>query len=88
MIRKLFIAAALLALGVAYAVNPSALFSDQVVAPSSDPAIPTDAQAAGFTTRAANFDFSHPGYAMQSNWYDCDGSLPNPLCHQGMPELL
>jgi hypothetical protein len=38
---------------------------------------------AEFTTCSANWDFSQPLYATQSNWYDCDGSHPNLLWHQG-----
>jgi hypothetical protein len=85
MIRTLFFGAALLVPGVPYAANPSASFSDQSVPSGSDSAIPAEAQAAGFTTLAANFDFSQSSYATQSNWYDCDGSLPNLLWHQGNP---
>ena len=47
--------------------------------------VPTEAANAGFTTLAQSWDFSKPLYAVQSNWYDCDGSLPNVLFHQGNP---
>jgi hypothetical protein len=87
MIRKLIFAAALLIPSIPYAANPSASFSDQVVPAGSDPAIPAEAQPAGFTTLAANFDFSQSFYATQSNWYDCDGNLPNRVWRQGNPGL-
>lgn len=69
MIRKLVFTAALLAPGVAYAANPSAAFSDQVVPAGSDPiacaigpaytgSIPAPAVAAGWTTCVANYDFT------------------------------
>ena len=44
---------------------------------SSDPTLPTEAANAGFTTLAANYDFSQPLYATQSNWLDCTGSSAN-----------
>lgn len=47
------------------------------------PAIPAEAQAAGFTHCAANWDFSQPLYATLSNWFDCDGGNPNVLWHSG-----
>jgi hypothetical protein len=47
--------------------------------------VPTEAANAGFTTLAQSWDFSKPLYAVQSNWYDCNGSLPNVLFHQGNP---
>jgi hypothetical protein len=47
--------------------------------------VPTEAANAGFTTLAQSWDFSKPLYAVQSNWYDCNGSVPNVLFHQGNP---
>jgi hypothetical protein len=47
------------------------------------PAIPPEAQAAGFTHCAGNWDFSQPLYAMLSNWFDCDGSGSTLLWHKG-----
>jgi hypothetical protein len=47
--------------------------------------VPTEAANAGFTTLARSWDFSKPLYAVQSKWYDCNGSLPNVLFHQGNP---
>jgi hypothetical protein len=71
MIRTLCFTAALLAPGVAYAANPTATFSDQVVPAGSDPiacdigppaaSIPPGAQAAGYTHCAANYDFTYVG---------------------------
>ena len=55
----------------AYAANPSA--------------VPTEAQAAGFTTLAADYDFSQPLYATQSNWFDCNGSQSSLFWHKGNP---
>ena len=49
------------------------------------PGVPNEAANAGFTTLAQSWDFSKPLYAVQSNWYDCNGSLPNVLFHQGNP---
>jgi hypothetical protein len=57
MIKKLFFITALLVPGLAYAGSPSADLSVQVVPAESNPAAPTPAAAAGFTTLAANFDF-------------------------------
>jgi hypothetical protein len=69
MIRQLVFAAALLAPGAAYAANPSATFSDQVVSAGSDPIacdigppytgqIPAGAVRAGYTHCAVNLDFT------------------------------
>jgi hypothetical protein len=96
MIKQLLFTAALLAPGVAYAANPTATFSDQVVRAGSDPiacdigpsytgSIPAAAQAAGFTHCAANWDFSQPTYATQSNWLDCVGTNLSYTWHQGSP---
>jgi hypothetical protein len=49
--------------------------------PSSGPSVPSEAATAGFTTLAANYDFSQPLYATQSNWLDCSGTDINPA-HQ------
>src|SRR5215475_4350042 len=69
MVRELFYAAALLVPGLAYAGNPSADLSVQIV--PAVPQVPAGAQAAGFTTLAANYDFSQPKYASQSNYLTC-----------------
>jgi hypothetical protein len=71
MIKTLFLIAALLVPGLAYAANPSAPFSVQVVAPPSGitcdigppytGAIPAAAIQAGFTHCAANYDFTYTG---------------------------
>ena len=64
-----FFIAALLVPGLAYAENPSADLSVQIV--PAGPQVPAGAQAAGFTTLAANYDFSQPKYASQSNYLTC-----------------
>jgi hypothetical protein len=94
MIKKLFFLAALLAPCLAYGGNPSADLSGQVVpaAPSSvcsNPAVPSPAQAAGFTTLAYCADFTQQ--ASSNNvlngtpriepwttmaWLDCNGTQP------------
>jgi hypothetical protein len=79
MIKKVFFTAALLVPGLAYAGNPSNL-SMQIVPAESDPAVPAEAAAAGFTTLAADYDFSKPLYATLSNWLDC-GSNPSLPWH-------
>ncbi len=87
MIKKLFFAAALLAPGLVYAADPSANLSVEIVPAGSDPAVPAQAAAAGFTTLAANFDFVNntmcvydgrsPACVAASpttNWLDCTGN--------------
>ena len=85
MIKKLFFMAALLAPGLAYGGNPSANLSVQIV--PSGPAVPAAAQAAGFTTLAANYDFSQPFYATQSNWLDCGANNDSLPWHVGNPGI-
>ncbi len=87
--KKLFFAAMLLAPSLAYSANPSGDLSVQVVPAASSPAVPAGAQAAGFTTLAANYDFTQP---LPSNWLGCspwdgqphqwyqDPSGSNPPC--------
>jgi hypothetical protein len=70
--RTLLFAAALLAPRLAY---------------SADPAAPDGALAAGFTTLAANYDFSQALYATQSNWLDCNGTNDSLPWHSGIPGL-
>ena len=48
---------------------------------------PAEAAAAGFTTLAANYDFSQPLYAVQSNWLDCTNTNASVAWHQGSPGL-
>jgi hypothetical protein len=61
-------------------------------------AVPSQAAAAGFTTCAANFDFTQPtgatwipaisgSLATQSNWLDCSGSNSSLPWHIGSPGL-
>src|SRR5690348_16001070 len=70
MIKKLSFMAALWLPGLAYAGNPSADLSVQIVpAPPPAPAV-----AAGFTTLTLNADFSTPFYANKANWLDCGGA--------------
>ncbi len=71
MIKTLFLIGALLVPGLAYAANPSAPFTVQVVDPPSGiacdigppytGAIPAAATQAGFTHCAANYDFTYTG---------------------------
>ena len=65
-IRKfLFVTSTLLLPYLAYAADPSAPLSVQVVPAGSSPMAPTGAQAAGFTTLALNSDFTQQ---LPSNW--------------------
>ena len=77
--------AALLASGLAYGGNPSANLSGQVVPAGSDPPVPAEAEAAGLTTLVADYDFSQPQYATQSNWLDCTGTNSALPWHYGTP---
>jgi hypothetical protein len=89
MLKNLFFAAALLllALGVAFAASTSATLSILVVPSGGGPTPPTQAAAAGFTTLAANYDFSQPSYATQSNWLDCGGNNASLIWHWGSPGI-
>ena len=58
-----------------------------ITIPSSDPTPPTEAAAAGFMKLAANYDFSQPLYAVQSNWLDCTNTNASVAWHQGSPGL-
>jgi hypothetical protein len=49
---------------------------------------PTEAANAGFTTLAANYDFSQPLYAVQSNWLDCVGNNASVPWHKGAPGVI
>jgi hypothetical protein len=69
MINRLFLVAALLVPHLAYGGNPSANFSLQIAPAASTPAVPAAAQAAGFTTLAANYDFTQP---LPANWLGCN----------------
>jgi hypothetical protein len=95
MIKMLLFTAPLLAPILAYGQNPSADLSVQVTPPGSDPpnsitcaigpnytgSIPAGAQAAGFTTCAANYDFTQTGsftdslgthtWSTLSSWFQC-----------------
>jgi hypothetical protein len=79
--KTLFIAVMLLAPSLAY----SADLTVQVVPAASSPAVPAAAQAAGFTTLAANWDFSQATYATQSNWLDCNDNNSSLAWHAGVP---
>ncbi len=74
--KTLLFAAVLLAPSLAYSANPTA-----------DSAAPAAALAAGFTTLAANYDFSQALYATQSNWLDCNGTNDSLPWHSGVPGL-
>jgi hypothetical protein len=77
--------------GAAYAATgTSPPVTVPITIPSSGLTPPTEANAAGFTTLAANYDFSQPFYATQSNWLDCSGALtgtsvPGAIWHWGSP---
>ena len=73
MIKGLFFTAALLMPSLAYAGNPSANLSVQVV-PAGVQVAPAGAQAAGYTTLAFHSDFTQPFYTNLSNWLDCAGA--------------
>jgi len=70
-IKELFFTAALLVPSLAYAGNPSASLSVQVIPAGSAPA---GAQAAGYSTLAFHSDFTQPFYSNLSNWLDCAGA--------------
>jgi hypothetical protein len=84
MIKKVIFTAALLVPSLAYAGNPSANVTVQVVpvsngiacdiGPNYTGSIPAGAQAAGFTHCAANYDFTTSGYSSTSSWLDCAGA--------------
>jgi hypothetical protein len=85
MIKKLLFTAALLSPGIAYAQNPSADLSVQVVPAGSGPIacdigpaytgqIPAGAKAAGFTHCAANFDFTQAQFSNPATWLNCAGA--------------
>jgi hypothetical protein len=62
MIKQLFFTAALLAPSLAYAGNPSADLTIQIVPPPPpNPGVPAPAAAAGFTTPVIRADFTVPG---------------------------
>jgi hypothetical protein len=83
MIKNLFFALALLVPGLAYSANPSADLTVQVVpgppppgiacaiGPNYTGPIPAGAQAAGYTTCAANYDFTNAAYSNVSSWLRC-----------------
>jgi hypothetical protein len=79
----LFLLVVLLAPSLAYAGSPSADLSVQIVppAPPGIPAVPAGAKAAGFTTLAANYDFTIPfgqSGGLPTNWLGCaphDGAV-------------
>jgi hypothetical protein len=85
MVKGLFFMAALLASGLAYGGNPSADLSIQIIPAGSDPPVPAGARAAGFTTLAANYDFSQAQFAVQSNWLDCARNDNTKTWHYGSP---
>jgi len=58
MVKKLYLITALFVPCLAYAADPSASLSVQVVPPQSGPTIPTQAAAQGYTTLALNADFT------------------------------
>jgi hypothetical protein len=92
MIKKLIFTAALLAPGVAYGGDPSADLSVQVepASPPAPPSngitcaigpnyigtIPAGAQAAGYTTCAANYDFTTSAFTNTATWLNCPGQAP------------
>jgi hypothetical protein len=44
------------------------------IGPNYTGSVPTAAQAAGFTTCAANYDFTSPAYSNIATWLDCKGA--------------
>jgi hypothetical protein len=70
MIKGLLFTVALLAPGLACGANPSGDLSVEVVPAGSVAVVPAAAQAAGFTTLAANYDFTQP---LPSKWIACSG---------------
>jgi hypothetical protein len=88
MIKSLFFMAALLVPGLAYSGNPSANLPVQIVPAGSSPAVPAAAQAAGFATLAANWDFSQPAWAEpNTNWLDCAANNDALTFHVGSPGI-
>jgi hypothetical protein len=63
--KKLFFAAMLRAPSLASSANPGTDLIVQVVPAALPPAVPAGVQPAGFTTLAANYDFTQP---LPSNW--------------------
>lgn len=98
MFKKVLLAGALLAPAVAYGGSPSTDLSVQI-APAASPTPPpppppptgltppTEAQTAGLTTLAYNYDFSQSQYATESNWLDWTNTNPNVPWHNGSPGL-
>lgn len=83
MIKKVICTVALLLPGLAYSANPNANLTGQITPAQSDPTVPAGAQAAGFTTLAANWDFTANTMCIAgscvpasplSNWLDCAGA--------------
>ena len=90
MFKKIFLAGALLLPALAYGASPKADFSVQIPGasttpppppPSTGPTPPSEAQLAGFTTLAGNYDFSQSQYATLSNWLDCSGTDTSKVWH-------
>jgi hypothetical protein len=72
--------------GAAYAATgTSPPVNVPITISSSAPTPPTEAANAGFTTLAANYDFSQPLYATQSNWLDCNNTNNSLIWHIGSP---
>lgn len=90
MFKNVLLAGALLVPVLAYGASPSTDLSVQIVpaaspkppsngiacgvGPNYTGSIPAAAQAAGFTTCAANYDFTNSAYANTSTWLDCAGA--------------
>ncbi len=72
---------------LAFAASPTATLQAQIVPAQVGPPVPAAAAAAGFTTLAANYDFSQPLYAAQSNWLDCNDNNSSLPWHAGVPGL-
>ena len=82
----LLLAMMMIAAVPAFAAGPTATLQAQIVpVPAGGPGAPAVAQAAGFTTLAANFDFSQPAYATQSNWMDCSQTNNAVTWHNFFP---
>jgi hypothetical protein len=94
-VKRLLMVVALLAPAVAYGSDPGNDLSVPILPAASPapppsgggPSPPTEAAKAGFTTLAANYDFSTSTYARQSNWLDWTGTNTNSnfLWHNSWP---
>jgi hypothetical protein len=83
--KYLYLAFLIVLSGAAYAATGTSPPVNIPITISSS--APTEATAAGFTTLAANYDFSQPFYATQSNWLDCTNTNSSLIWHWGSPGI-